>query len=163
MTILAALQVPQPNLIRSRTFQIVAPQGWKVRDSSNDIWIEHSTGASLRIVRSGRLTQNFDSYARLGVDRIMAPLGFAKFEEPRRFKNSDEESLQYEIRGNRLSERRRILYRAILRKTGVFEVVYESSEDRFDILLSEAQAVASSLELLPEPPPSRGSPPRRGR
>ena len=93
----------------------------------------------------------------------MAPLGFAKFEEPRRFKDSVEESLQYEIRGNRLSERRRILYRVIFRKTSIFEVVYESSEDRFDILLSEAQTVASSLELLPEPPPARGTTGRRTR
>jgi hypothetical protein len=162
LLILPTVQAPQqPTVVRSRTFQIVAPQGWKVRESSSDIWLEHSTGASLLIVRSARPTQNFDSYARLGLERIMAPLGFAKFEEPRRFKNSDEESLQYEIRGNRLSERRRILYRAILRKTGVFEVVYESSEDRFDILLSEAQAMASSLELLPEP--ARGSSGRRGR
>ena len=162
--ILQSVQVAQePTIIRSRTFQIVAPQGWKVRDSASDIWLEHSTGASLRIIRSSRPTQNFDSYARLGVDRIMAPLGFAKFEEPRRFKDSDEESLQYEIRGNRLSERRRILYRVIFRKTGIFEVVYESSEDRFDVLLSEAQAVASSLELLPEPPPARGTTGRRTR
>ncbi len=51
----------------------------------------------------------------------------------------------------------------IFRKTGIFEVVYESSEDRFDILLSEAQAVASSLELLPEPPPARGTTGRRTR
>jgi hypothetical protein len=161
ISILTALQAPQPNVVRSRTFQIVAPQGWKVLESGFDIWLEHSTGASLRIVRSARPAQGFDSYARLGVDRIMAPLGFAKFEEPRRFKNADEESLQYEIRGNRLSERRRILYRAILRKAGVFEVVYESSEDRFDILLSEANTIASSLQSIPEPP--RGSIARRQR
>ena len=75
----------------------------------------------------------------------MRPLGFAKLGEPRHFQDSDEEWIQYEIRGNRLSERRRILYRATRRKTAVFEIVYENSEDRFDVLLTEAQSLAASI------------------
>jgi len=91
----------------------------------------------------------------------MAPLGFCEVRGTAPIQGFRRRIASIRNSGKRLSERRRILYRVIFRKTGIFEVVYESSEDRFDILLSEAQAVASSLELLPsrrphEVPPAVG-------
>jgi hypothetical protein len=149
-----------PSVIRTPTLQVMAPHGWEVREASSDIWLQHASGASLRVIRS-RQGRNLERFAYEGVERIMRPLGFAKFEGPRSFKDSEGGSLQYEIRGNRLSERRRILYRAVQRKENVIEILYENSEDRFDILLSEAQGIASSLELVVErplrPAPRRGA------
>jgi hypothetical protein len=159
--ILAAIQAAQPSVARGDRFQIVVPQGWKVATAARDVVLEHSTGASL-LVRRPAAPKNLDTFAYDAVERIMAPLGFAKLDKPRRSKNGDEEAVQYEIRGNRLSERRRLLYRAIQRRTGVFEMVYENSEDRFDVLITEAQAIASSLEVFVElPPPPRGRGPVR--
>ena len=85
----------------------------------------------------------------------MTPLGFAKLGEPRHFKGATEEWVQYEIRGNRLTDHRRILYRAVRRGSGFFELVYENSEDRFDVLLTETQEIASSLQAIIEAPPPR--------
>ena len=87
----------------------------------------------------------------------MTPLGFAKLSEPQHFKGTNEEWVQYEIWGNRLTEHRRILYRAIRRGSSCFELVYENSEDRFDVLVTEAQEIASSLQTIIEtpPPPAR--------
>jgi len=154
--VLVAIQIPQsPQLVRTRAFQIMAPQGWVVVDTGGAILLNHATGASVMVVKL-RQTENLESFARRSAERIMAPLGFAKLREPRRFAGNGEEWVQYEIFGNRLTERRRILYRALLRKSGIVEFMYENSEDRFDVLLTEAQAIASSLEEIPEPP-------RRGR
>lgn len=146
---------PTPVVVRGDRSEIVVPQGWKVARLGTEVAIEHATGASLLVRRPVLRTaeRNLDSLAEDAVERIMAPLGFAKFEKPRRFKNGGEESVQYEIRGNRLSERRRLLYRAIRHDRSVFEIVYEHSEDRFDVLLSEAQAIASSLQSILENPP----------
>lgn len=155
LLILALAQAAPPSLARGDRFQIVVPQGWKVSRSGADVALEHSTGASL-VVRRPVQTRNLDTYAFTSVERIMAPLGFAKFEDPRRFKDRNEEWVQYEIRGNRLSEHRRILYRAVRREAGVFEVVYESSETGFDVLLTEAQSIAASLQAMPPEPPPRG-------
>ena len=86
----------------------------------------------------------------------MTPLGFAKLGEPQHFKGTNEEWVQYEIHGNRLTEHRRILYRAFRRGSGLFELVYENNEDRFDQLLTEAQEIASSLQtILQAPAPGR--------
>ena len=86
----------------------------------------------------------------------MTPLGFAKLSEPQHFKGTNEEWVQYEIRGNRQTEHRRILYRAFRRCSGLFELVYENNEDRFDQLLTEAQEIASSLQtILQTPAPGR--------
>lgn len=165
--ILAAIQVSQPlSSVRGDRFQIMAPQGWKVVREGLEVLLEHSTGASVAVrrPRDSRQPRNLDVFALDAVEQIMAPLGFAKFEAPRRFKEGNQESVQYEIRGNRLSAHRRILYRAVRRNAVVFEVVYESSEERFDVLLTEAQSIASSLEVIVEPPPPpRGSARGRGR
>ena len=83
----------------------------------------------------------------------MNPLGFAKLGEPRYFKDAHDEWVQYEIQGNRLADHRRILYRALRRDTGYFEIVYEASEDGFDVLLTEAQSIASSVQAIIVGPP----------
>ena len=155
--ILALSQAVPPSLARGDRFQIVVPQGWKVSRAAADVLLEHSTGASL-IVRRPVQARNIDVFARDGVERIMAPLGFAKLDPPRKFEDSNAESVQYEIRGNRLSERRRILYRVVRRDAAVFEVIYENSEDAFNILVTEAQSIAASLQVMIEQPPLR----RRG-
>ena len=150
--LLALIQLPQSaQLVRSRTFQIMAPQGWVVVTTGGGILLNHVTGASV-LVNKFRQRENLDSFARRSAERIMAPLGFAKLQEPRRFAGNGEQWVQYEIRGNRLSDHRRILYRALMRKREMIEFIYENSEERFDLLMTEAQAIASSLQDLPEPP-----------
>ena len=85
----------------------------------------------------------------------MTPLGFAKLGEPRSFKDSHDEWIQYEIRGNRLTDHRRLLYRVLRRDTGFFELIYEAREDDFDLLMTEAQGMASSIQAMIENPPVR--------
>ena len=154
LTVLAAIQSPRPvDVVRGGSFEITVPQGWTASAVTGTlVRLDHSTGASLLIIRT-RSAENLDSFAHRGAERIMAPLGFAKFEDPRHFSDSEKELVQYEIRGNRQSERRRILYRALRGKDGLFEVIYENNENRFDILLTEAQAIASSPQSIPQPPP----------
>ena len=145
LLVFIAIQAAQPpGQLRGRSFLIMAPHGWAVHEAGADAIFEHATGASLRVVRL-RLLQKIDSFARDAAERVMRPLGFAKLGEPLRFQDSDQEWVQYEIRGNRLSDRRRILYRAVRRHNTLFEVVYENNEDRFDFLLTEAQSMASSV------------------
>jgi len=86
---------------------------------------------------------------------ILTPLGFAKLGEPQHFKGTNQEWVQYEIRGNRMTEHRRILYRAFRRGAGLFELVYENNEDRYDLLLTEAEEIAASLQTIIEAPPTR--------
>ena len=157
LAVLAAIQSPRPvDVVRGGSFELTVPQGWTASTVTGTlVRLDHSTGASLLIIRT-RSNENLDSFAHRGAERTMAPLGFAKIEDPRHFSDSDKELVQYEIRGNRLSERRRILYRALRSKDGLFEVIYENNENRFDILLTEAQAIASSLQAIPQPPPRRG-------
>ncbi len=124
-------------------------------NDGGDIVLEHSSGASLLLLRAS-LTGRLEDFAQRQAERIMAPLGFAKLGEPQHFKATNEEWVQYEIHGNRLSEHRRILYRVFRRPSGLFELVYENSEDRFDQLLTETQEIASSLQtILQAPAPGR--------
>ncbi len=154
LTILVFLQAAPPSLARGDRFQVAVPQGWKVTRAAADVSLEHSSGASLA-VRRARQAGDIDTFARTGAERVMAPLGFAKLGAPRKFQDSNAESVQYEVRGNRLSERRRILYRVVRRDASVFEVIYENSEDGFDILITEAQSIAGSLQVLIDQPPLR--------
>jgi hypothetical protein len=85
----------------------------------------------------------------------MSPLGFAKIAEPKHFKDTHDEWVQYEILGNRISDRHRILYRVLRRDTGFFELVYEAPEERFDSLVTEATDIASSVQSIIEAPPVR--------
>jgi len=157
LLILAAVQVPEQASapVRGDRFQIAVPQGWRVLNDGGDIVLEHSSGASLLLLRAS-LTGRLEDFAQRQAERIMAPLGFAKLGEPQHFKATNEEWVQYEIHGNRLSEHRRILYRVFRRPSGLFELVYENSEDRFDQLLTETQEIASSLQtILQAPAPGR--------
>jgi hypothetical protein len=155
LLIFTTLQVSQPTTsVRGDRFQIAVPQGWKVLIAGNDIVLEHSSGASLLLLRATPAS-NLENFAERQAERIMAPLGFAKLAEPQHFKGANQEWVQYEIRGNRLDEHRRILYRAFRRGAGLFELVYENSDDRFELLLTEAQEIASSLQTLIQTPPAR--------
>ena len=157
LLILAAVQVSEQVSapVRGDRFQIAVPQGWRVLNDGGDIVLEHSSGASLLLLRAS-LTGRLEDFAQRQAERIMAPLGFAKLGEPQHFKATNEEWVQYEIHGNRLSEHRRILYRVFRRPSGLFELVYENSEDRFDQLLTETQEIASSLQtILQAPAPGR--------
>ncbi len=154
---LAILQGAPPALARGDRFQIVVPQGWKIARALSDVVLQHATGASL-IVRRAAQVRNIDTFAKDGVERIMAPLGFAKLGAAERFQDTNIESVQYEIRGNRLSEHRRIQYRVTRRDSAVFEAIYENSEDAFDVLITEAQSITASLQVIIERPPQR----RRG-
>jgi hypothetical protein len=143
-------QVTQPpNVIRGYDFEITVPHGWKALEANANVSrLEHSSGATLLVTKS-RPTEEFDRYTRRAVERLANPLGFARIGEPRRFRDSNQEWVEYDVRGNRLAERRRILYRAIRNESGLTEIVYENSEDRFDVLLSEALSIASSLKSIP--------------
>jgi hypothetical protein len=86
----------------------------------------------------------------------MAPLGFATLGEPQFIKTAHDERVQYEIRGNRLAEHRRVLFQVARRDTGFFQFVYEAPEDNFDVLLTEAQGIVTSVQTVIEaPPPTR--------
>ena len=152
--ILAMLQAEPPTAVRGDRFQIAVPQGWRILAAGSDVVLEHSTGASLLLLRATP-TSKLDDFAQRQAERIMSPLGFAKLGEPQHFKENNQEWVQYEIRGNRLSEHRRILYRAFRRGSSLFELVYENSDDRFELLLTEAQEIATSLQVTIETPPTR--------
>src|SRR5215471_9012508 len=131
--------------VRGDRFQIVVPQGWRTLMGGADVVLEHSSGASL-LVRRIPAPKNLAMYAQQQAERVMTPLGFAKLGDPVYFKDAHDESVQYEIVGNRLSEHRRLLYRALKRDTNYFEFVFEANENRFDMLLTEAQGIASSVQ-----------------
>jgi hypothetical protein len=145
---------PVPPPVRGDRFEIIVPQGWKTLNEGGFVLLQHSSGASLLVQRTTR-TNNLTEYARRQAERIMTPLGFAKLGEPRYFKDTRDEWVQYEILGNRLSDPHRILYRVLRRDAGYFESIYEASEDRFDVLLTEAQGIAASVQAIIETPPPR--------
>ena len=137
LLVFLAVQFPEPPIL---------PQGWTGRASGAVARLEHSSGASLLVTRP-RPTEEFNAFARHAVERLASPLGFARIGEPRHFSDPNQEWFEYQIRGNRLSERRRILYRLVRSDAGFVEIIYENSENRFDALLSEALSIPSSLEL----------------
>jgi hypothetical protein len=148
--ILLLVQLVQaPVTIRGNDYEITVPHGWKVVIGSPAVArLEHSAGATLRI-NTVRSAEKFETFSRNAVERLADPLGFAKIGEPRRFSDSHLQWIEYEVRGNRLSERKRIFYRATRTETGIAEIVYENSEDRFDLLKSEALSIVSSLKSIP--------------
>ena len=155
--LLAALQAAAPPAAptaRGDRFQIAVPQGWKILTSGTDVVLEHSSGASLLIVRVEG-ARNLAEYAQQQAERIMTPLGFAKLSDARSFKDTHEEWVEYEIRGNRLSDHRRILYRALRRATVYYGIVYEASEDDYEALLTDAQNIASSVQAVIQAAPAR--------
>jgi hypothetical protein len=140
--------------VRGDRFQIYVPQGWRTLNDGGYVLLEHSSGASLLVQRIIK-PNNLPDYAQRQAERIMLPLGFAKLGEPQSFKNGSDEWIQYEIRGNRLTAHRHILYRVLRRETGFFEVVYEAAEDQFDLLLTEAEGITSSVQATIQAPPAR--------
>ena len=150
----AQIPSPSPPPVRGDRFQIIVPQGWKTLNDGGFVLLGHSTGASVLVQRITQ-TKNLRDYAQQQAERVMTPLGFAKLGEPRYFKDAHDEWVQYEIRGNRLSDHRRILYKALRRDSSFFEIIYEAGEDRFDVLLTEAQGIASSVQAIIEAPPVR--------
>jgi hypothetical protein len=166
LALLQAAQTPAtpaasggPLGVRGDRFQIIVPQGWKTLRDGSSVLLEHSSGASLLIQRTER-NGSLADLARRQAERIMMPLGFARLGEPRQFKDTHDEWIQYEIFGNRLDERHRLLYRLLRRDTGFFESVYEAPEDRFDLLLTEAQGIAASVQAIIEAPPRPRRPSR---
>ena len=166
--ILAALQIaqtttpppPVPATARGDRFQIAVPQGWRILTAGSDVVIEHSSGASLLVLRTDPV-KNLPEYALQQAERVMTPLGFAKLGEPRTFKETHEEWIEYEIRGNRLAAHRRILYRAMRRDSAFYSIVYEAGEDQYESLLTDAQGIASSVQAVIQAPPARRAPVRR--
>jgi hypothetical protein len=140
--------------VRGDRFQIIVPQGWKTLNEGGFVLLQHTSGASLLVQRINR-TNTLVDYARRQAERIMMPLGFAKLGEPRHFKDRQDEWVQYEITGNRLADPHRIQYRVLRRDTGFFESIYEAHEDRFDMLLTEAEGIASSVQAIIETPRAR--------
>jgi hypothetical protein len=156
LAVLQTEQVPSALLtqVRGDRFQIIVPQGWKTLNEGGYVLLAHSSGASVLVQRISR-PANLSNYAQRQAERIMLPLGFAKLGEPLSFRDSHDEWIQYEVEGNRLSTRRRILYRILRRDSGFFEIVYEAPEERFERLLTEAQGIASSVQTLITTQPSR--------
>ena len=155
--ILAFLQVAQPTTpatARGDRFQIAVPQGWKILTAGSDVVVGHSSGASLLVLRTDPV-KNLPEYALQQAERVMTPLGFAKLGDSRTFKDTHEEWIEYEIRGNRLADHRRILYRAMRRASAYYSIVYEAPEDQFEALLTDAQSIASSVQAVIEAPPAR--------
>jgi len=146
-----------PATVRGDRFQIAVPQGWKVLTSDADVVLVHTSGASLLIVRV-EATRNLSEYAQQQAERIMSPLGAAKLSEPRNYKDVRDEWVEYEIRGTRQSDHRRILYRALRRGTAFYGVVYEASEDQYEPLLTDAQSIAESVQNLIQAAPVRRRP-----
>jgi hypothetical protein len=146
LLIVSALLVPVQRPARGRVAEISVPQGWTVDTDSPLVVliVNHSSGASLRVVVNRRADE-LQAFAEREADRLANPLGFAQISLPQHFNRGEEESFQYEIRGNRLAAHRRILYRATRNSTGIIEIIYEHSEDRFNILLTEAQSIATQF------------------
>src|SRR5262249_37413890 len=94
----SSLQISQPHVpppttpatARGDRFQIAVPQGWKILTAGSDVVIEHSSGASLLVLRTDPV-KNLPEYALQQAERVMTPLGFAKLGDPRTFKDAHEE------------------------------------------------------------------------
>ena len=147
--ILLFAQVAQtPQVVQYGDYEITVPHGWTAQGVGRDASLKHATGASLLILNS-RSTNDFSNFTVHMAEGVANPLGFATISKPRHFSNSNQEWFEYDIRGNRLADHRRILYRAIRTGSGLTEIIFESAEDRFDILLPEALSIASSLKSVP--------------
>jgi hypothetical protein len=129
-------------------FEFSIPTGWTIdQATSSYVRLVSSVNASLELREiTGRA--DLRATAIESTDRISNPLGFAKTTELRHLQGADGESVECEIRGNRSNgDRRRILYRVIEHDGSVFEIVYESSEERFAAIKDEAERIASSVQL----------------
>ena len=138
-----------PTVVKGYGYEVTVPYGWKALDVGPGVTrLEHTTGATLLIANS-RPTREFNSVTHDAAERLANPLGFATIGEPRHFRDSSQEWFEYDIRGNRLTDRRRILYRAIRSKSGLTEIIFVSAEKRYNALVNEALSIASSLKSIP--------------
>lgn len=140
--------------VRGDKFQILVPQGWKTLNDGGFVLLGHTSGASVLFQRASR-AGSLSDFAQRQAERVMLPLGFATIGQPTSFKDTREEWIQYDIRGKRLTDDRRILYRLLRRDTNYFEFIYEASEEGFKMLLTEAQEIASSVQAIIEKPTVR--------
>src|SRR5437868_13385389 len=133
--ILLFLQLPQPTqVVRTGDYEITVPHGWMAELVGRDAILKHTTGASLRIINS-RSTTDFRGFTEHEAEGVANPLGFATISKPRHFSNSDQEWFEYDIRGKGLADHRKILFRAVRTRSALTEIIFESAEDRFDILV----------------------------
>src|SRR5437868_11712569 len=100
-TVLQASPPPAP--VRGDRFQIAVPQGWKVLNSGDDVILQHSSGASLLLLRATPAA-HLEDFAEKQAERIMTHLGFAKLGDRRHYKNETTKWWQYEIDGTGLSK-----------------------------------------------------------
>jgi hypothetical protein len=145
--LLAQIAQP-PAVLQGGGYEITVPYGWTARMVTRDANLVHVSGATLMVMTS-RGDQRVNNLIERTAEGLANPLGFATISKPRHFNNADQEWFEYDIRGNRLTDHRRILYRAVRTKTGLTEIIFESAEDRFDVLLPEALSIASSLKSVP--------------
>jgi len=125
--ILLFAQVTQtPQVVQNGDYEITVPHGWTADWVGRDARLKHTSGASLLIINS-RSTNDFSGFTERMAEGVANPLGFATISKPRHFSNSDQEWYEYDIRGNRLAEHRRILYRAVRTHTGQTEIIFESA------------------------------------
>ncbi len=148
LILLFAQSTQSAQIVREGEYEITVPYGWTAERVGRDASLKHTTGASLTVINS-RSTNDFRSFTERMAEGVANPLGFATISKPRHFSNSDQEWFEYEIRGNRLADHRKILYRAVRTRTGLTEIIFESAEDRYNILLPEALSIASSLKSVP--------------
>ena len=148
LLVVAALLFPAQRPARGRAPEFSVPQGWNtITFSPLYLNIEHSSGATLRVVKR-RVADDLQNVAARSADGIAYPLGFAEIGPPRHFVDGKTEWFQYEIRGNRIAAHRKILYRAMRDpddSRSVIEMTYENSEDRFSALLTEAQSITTQF------------------
>jgi hypothetical protein len=137
-----------PKVVRHGDYEVTVPNGWTAVEVGGGVtMLKHATGASLLVLNS-RLTNDFNDFTEHAAERVANPLGFARIGKPRHFSDSNQEWFEYDIRGNRLADRRRILYRAVRSRTGLTQITFESAEDRFDVLVPEALSIAASLKSI---------------
>jgi hypothetical protein len=142
------LQLAQPPVVIQRFgYEITVPHGWTALMVSRDARLEHTTGATLTI-RKSKLQEAFETVTYRATEVLANPLGFARIEKPRWFKDSAQEWMEVDIRGNRLTDHRRILYRAIQNRDELTEIIFESPENRFDALAPEALSIAASQKSV---------------
>jgi hypothetical protein len=147
--ILLFVQLTQaPVVVQSYDSEITVPHGWTMRVLNQGFaWLDHASGATLRVTRSFR-ARRFETLPQQTAERLANPLGFATIGEPRHFSDSNQEWFEYDIRGNRLTDRRQILYRAIRNREGLTEITFESPEGRYDALISEALSIVASHKSI---------------
>ncbi|MBI4474021.1 MAG: hypothetical protein HY646_15235, partial [Acidobacteria bacterium] len=143
------LQASPEAVIRGDAYQMLVPHGWSATESRPDRLV-HTTGASFEVLSIPRAAADIQQYAIRGVEQVWRPLGFVVVGKPVERKVRGYPAIQYDIQGNRLSERRKLRYIAVDRGAGSYELIYENSDEGFDLLLNEAERIAASARPIDE-------------